>query len=69
MKESVIPIAIKALEAIPKGLLTWLEDVEIRERAEAIVKVSRNIEKNPGDLRKFVFAQTPVKDPLLGVIL
>ena len=34
MKVVVISIVIGALETIPKGLVKWLEDLEIRGRVE-----------------------------------
>ena len=36
MKVAVAPIVIGALGAITKGLIMWLEDLEIRERVETI---------------------------------
>ena len=36
MKVTVIPIVIGALDIIPKGLIKWLKDMEIRVRVETI---------------------------------
>ena len=36
MKVTVIPVVIDALGTIPKGLIKWLEDLEIRGQLEPI---------------------------------
>ena len=47
---TVIPVVIGALETIPKGLVKWLEELEVREDADySIIKICENTEKSPGD--------------------
>ena len=67
MKVTFIPILIDVLGTVTKGLIKRLEDLEIRGQVEtiqitAIIEISQNTEKSPGDLRRFAVTQTPVKD-------
>ena len=63
----VIPLVVRALSTVPKGLIKRLEDLEIRGRVETIqttafVVISQNTEKSPGDLRRLSITQIPVKN-------
>ena len=64
---TVIPMVVVALRTIPKGLVKVLEDLEIRRHRDSpdynITKVSQNIEKSRGDLRRLTVTQYPVKNP------
>ena len=64
MKVTVIPIVIGALGTVSKGLVKGQKDLEITGRVETIQTsaIGQNTEKSPGDLRKLVVTQTPVKD-------
>ena len=54
MKVTVVPIVIGALGTVTKGLIQGLEDLKIREYPNyTIIKIDQNIEKSPGDLRRF----------------
>ena len=46
-----------------------LKDLEIRRQVETIIKNCQNTEKNPGDLRRPVVTQPPVKDYQLTLVL
>ena len=64
---TIIPIVIGALGTVTKGLIQGLEDFEITGRVEtvqnySIVKIGQNTEKSPGDLRRLVVSQTPMKN-------
>ena len=65
MKAMVIPIVIGALSAVPKSLVTRLEELEIKERSETIVKIDQNTEKNPGELIILAVTQPPVREQQL----
>ena len=60
MKVAVTPIVTGALRTILKGLVLGLENLEIREQVETIVKIGQNIKKSPGHLRRLTVTQTPV---------
>ena len=54
---TVIPIVIRALGTVPKGLERGLELLEIRERIKtiqthSIVEIGQNAEHSPGELRR-----------------
>ena len=59
---TVLLIVISALGTIPKGLKKGLEDLEIRGQVDIVIKIGQNLEKIPGELRRFAVIQTPVKD-------
>ena len=69
MNVIVIPFVIGALGTVTKGLVKGLENLEIRERVEAIkttvllssIRILRVLE-TWGDLGRLVVTQTPVKD-------
>ena len=66
MKVTLIPIEICAIGTVTKGLIEGLEDLEIRGQAENypnnnIVEIGQNTEISPGDFRRLVITQTPVK--------
>ena len=61
MRVTVIPIVIGTLGIVPKGLVQGPENLEIR-RKYSIVEISLNTEKCPGDLRKLVITQTPLRN-------
>ena len=63
----MIPIVIGSLVTIPKCLVMWLKELEIRGRAEAHVKyniidISENTRMSPGNLRSLVVSQIAMKD-------
>ena len=64
MKETFIPIVIGALRTVAKGLVLGQEELEIRGRVEIIQtdEIVKKTEKSPGDLRRLVVSQTPLKD-------
>ena len=66
---TVIPIVISALGTLLKGLIRRLEELEIRRRDHSdysIIKIGQNIEKSPGDLRRFIV--TPVENNQLMLL-
>ena len=68
MKMTVIPIMIDALGTVTKGLEQGLEDLELRGRVETIqtiTEIGQNTEKSPGDLRRVVITQIPVRNDRL----
>ena len=66
MKVTMVPILIGALGTVTKGLSKGLEDLEVGGRVETIqttvAEDGQNTETNPGDLRRLVVTQTPVKN-------
>ena len=57
-------IIIGAFRTVPKGLVKELEDLEITEQVETIqtiIKIDKNTEKSPGNLRSLAVTQTPAK--------
>ena len=70
IKVTVIPIIIKALGTVTKGLIQGLKDVEIKDHPNySIVEICQNNEESPGDLRRFVVVtQTPVKSHWLTLV-
>ena len=46
------------LEWSPKELVKGLEDLEIREQDDRIIKIGQNSEKSPGDLKRLAVTQT-----------
>ena len=65
MKVTIVPIVIGAFGTITKGLLKGLEDLEVGERVEtikmtALLRTVRIL--SPGDLKKLVVTQIPVKN-------
>ena len=62
-----ISFVIATLGTIPKSLVRELEEFEVGGRTKTIqttffAEYSQNTEKTPGDLKKLVVTQTPVKD-------
>ena len=73
MKVTIVPIVIGALGTITKGLLKGLEDLEVwwmgRDYPnDNIAKNGQNPETSPGDLRRLVVTQTPVKNHQLTLM-
>ena len=69
MMMTVIPIVIGTLGTVSKGLVQGLEDLELRDHPnDSIVELSQNTTKSPGDLRRLVVTQTPVKNHQLMVV-
>ena len=73
MKVMVIPIVISALRTIPKGLVKRTERLGNKRTSGdhpdySIIKISQNTEKSPGDLRRLVVSQTPVKEHQLTLV-
>ena len=67
MKVTIILTVIDAFRKVTKGLWKGLKNLEIRGRVRTIqiiyiIEISQNTEKSPGDLKRLVFTQTPVKD-------
>ena len=66
MRVTVIPFVNGKLETVSKGLERELEDLDIGGSAKtiqttALLRSARNIEKDPGDWRRLVINQTPMK--------
>ena len=66
MKMTVIPIVISTLGTVIKVLVQRLEDLKIRgrvatTRVTALLRLAKNTEKSPGDLRRLAVAQTQMK--------
>ena len=64
-KVKVIPIVYGALSTITKGLVSGLEDLEIRGRVEtipnnSIIKIGQNTKKSPGDLRRLAVTHVTI---------
>ena len=77
MKVTIVPlgtlVTIGALGPITKGLLKGLDDLEVSRRVETIQTNSnaengQNTETSPGDLRRLVVTQTPLKDHQLTLM-
>ena len=54
MKMTVMPIVVGALETIPKRLVKWLKDLEIRGQTTALLRSARILRKvlgTSGDLQ------------------
>ena len=72
MKVTIIPIAIGAFGTVTKGLLKGLEELKVGGVVDHpnyyIIENSQNTEKSPGDLRRLVVTQTPVKNHQLTLM-
>ena len=73
MKMAVISVIIGAPKSVPKSLVRWGRNVgnwrKNREHPnDSIVKIDQNTEESPGDLRRFVMTNTPVKDHQLTLV-
>ena len=73
MKVTIIPIVIGAYGTVTKGLLKWLDDLEVGGQVEgiqndSIIENGQNTEENPGDLRRLAVTQTPLEDHQLTLI-
>ena len=70
----IIPIVIGAFGTVSKGRLKEMEDFEVGWKTvgdhpdNSIVENGQNTEKSPGDLRKLVVTQTPLKDHQLTLM-
>ena len=71
MRVAIIPIVIRALGDVAKGLIRE----GLRNKCTSgdnsnycIIEVDQNTEKSPGDLRKLDVTQTPVKDHQLALM-
>ena len=67
MKVTVIPIRIDPLGTVTKGLVKGLRGLGNKRTSGdhpnySIIEIGQNTEKIPGDLRKLVVTETPVKD-------
>ena len=65
MKVTIVSIVIGAFGKVTQGFLKGLEDLGL-ERGDhpndSIIEDCQNTEKSPGDLRRLVVTQTPVKN-------
>ena len=70
MKVAVIPIVIGAFRTVTKVVVQVLKNNRTRKDHPnyCVIEISQNTEKSPGDLRRLVFTQTPVKDPQLTLV-
>ena len=73
MQVTMIPIVIGAFGTVTKGLLKGLDDLEVGGRVEtiqttALLRNGQNTQKSPGDLRRLVVTQTPVKNHRLTLM-
>ena len=67
MKVMFLPTVIGAFDAVTKGLLKRLEDLENKRMNGDhlnyyVIEISQNTEKSLGDLRRLAVTWTPVKD-------
>ena len=62
MKVTVITTVISALEPVTKGLIKRLGELEIRRVETIQMTLLGSAKKKPGDLRRLVVTQTPVKN-------
>ena len=60
---TVISIVIGALSTVTKGIVKIFEDLEMsgNNPKHSITEIGQNTGKCPGDLRRLVVTQTPVK--------
>ena len=66
MKVTVISVLTGVFGTIHKRLIMELENLEIRRQVNPdynIIKISKNTEKSPGDVRKVDVTQTPNEKP------
>ena len=72
MKGTMKQIVIGALSTVTKGLIQGLEDLKITGRVKTIPTTellrSADTKKNPGDLRRLVVPQTPVRNHQLTLV-
>ena len=71
MRVKMIIIVIGLLRTVTKGLIKWVKELEIRRWIETIqtfIEIGQNTEKSPGELRRLVVTQTPVKDHQLKLM-
>ena len=62
MKVMVISLVIGTLGTIPKRLVKGMELLEITDYPNySIIKIGKNTEKSPGDLRGLAVTQIPEK--------
>ena len=57
MKVIVVPIVIRSLGTVKKGLVNELEDLKT-----SIIKIGQDTEKSPGDLRWLAVTQSPLRN-------
>ena len=58
MRVTMIPIVVSALGSVYEGLEKSVGELETRGKIEtdhSIVKIDKNTEKSPGDLRRLTF--------------
>ena len=66
-----LPIVVGALGTIPKELVKELEDLEIRGGVYPdynIIKIGKNTEESPGNLRRLAVSQILVKNYQLSQV-
>ena len=73
MNVTIIAIVIGAFGTVTKELLKGLGDLKIGGRVEtiktpALLRTTKNTEKSPGDLRRLLVTQTPIKDHQLTLM-
>ena len=70
MKVVIIPIIIGALGTVTKGLVEGLGNKRTSgdNPNYSNVEISQNTEKSPGELRRLIITQTPVKDHQLKLM-
>ena len=71
MKVTMITNVIGELGTIPKKLVKGLEDLNKEVEAiqdNSIIKIGQNTEESPGDLRRLVITQTPVRNHRLTLV-
>ena len=73
MRVTIVLIVIGVFGTVTKGLLQGLEDLEVGGGVETIQTTAfflngQNTEKSPGDLRRLVVTQTPLKNHQLTLM-
>ena len=73
MRVIEIQTVMSAFETTPKGLLKWQGDFKSLRTIwdypiYSIIRIGQNTEKNPEDLRRLAFTQTPVENYQLMLI-
>ena len=71
MKMTIIPILIGALGTATKGLVQGQDDLEITcgdNPNNCIIEIGQNTEKSPGNLKRLVVTQNPVRNNQLTLV-
>ena len=69
MNVPVIPIVIGTFGTIPKRLIKRIEDLELIGQVDnSIIRIGKNTEKSPGDLRKLAVTRSPVRNNKLMLV-